>query len=214
MKHYTQHITIILLFTIFTSLFIPVTSAQAFSLSDVVASSNASSSGNSGSFNGLLNVLLALVLGKFLGGSSNATDIPSLPGTATDSKTTASNAKGDAIVKSAQKYMGVPYVWGGTALDGWDCSGYTQYVMKENGISIPRTAAEQYAKGTAVNKSKLKVGDLVFFTTYKPGASHVGFYMGNGKFIHASSAAKEVTINSLNEEYYTEHYIGARRYIQ
>jgi len=214
MKHYTQHITIILLFTIFTSLFIPVTSAQAFSLSDVVASSNASSSGNSGSFNGLLNVLLALVLGKFLGGSSNATDIPSLPGTATDSKTTASNAKGDAIVKSAQKYMGVPYVWGGTAPDGWDCSGYTQYVMKENGISIPRTAAEQYAKGTAVNKSKLKVGDLVFFTTYKPGASHVGFYMGNGKFIHASSAAKEVTINSLNEEYYTEHYIGARRYIQ
>jgi cell wall-associated NlpC family hydrolase len=68
--------------------------------------------------------------------------------------------------------------------------------------------------GTPVDKKDLQVGDLVFFTTYKPGASHVGFYMGNDKFIHASSAVQKVTINSLSEDYYTQHYIGARRYIQ
>jgi cell wall-associated NlpC family hydrolase len=63
-------------------------------------------------------------------------------------------------------------------------------------------------------KSNLKTGDLVFFTTYKPGASHVGFYIGDGKFIHASSSAKQVAISSLDEPYFTEKYIGARRYIQ
>jgi cell wall-associated NlpC family hydrolase len=108
--------------------------------------------------------------------------------------------------------MGVPYVWGGDTPSGWDCSGFTSYVMNENGITIPRTAAEQFATGTPVDRNKLQPGDMVFFTTYKPGASHVGFYMGNGKFIHASSAAKQVTISSLDEQYYTDHYIGARRY--
>ena len=86
--------------------------------------------------------------------------------------------------------------------------------MKENGITIPRTAAEQYEVGTVIDKANLQVGDLVFFTTYKPGASHVGFYMGNRQFIHASSVAKQVTISSLDDTYYTEHYIGARRYIK
>lgn len=215
MKRYTQHITIVLLFTVFTTLFIPALPAQAASLTDIVSPS----SQNSGGSGGLLNILLALVLGKFLGSSdssSSANNISSVLGAAISPKpdTATNNTKGSAIVKSAQKYMGVPYVWGGTTPDGWDCSGYTQYVMKENGISIPRTAAEQYSKGVAVDKANLQIGDMVFFTTYKPGASHVGFYMGNDKFIHASSAAKEVTINSLSEQYYSEHYIGARRYIQ
>jgi cell wall-associated NlpC family hydrolase len=84
--------------------------------------------------------------------------------------------------------------------------------MKENGITLPRTAAEQFATGTPVEKADLKAGDLVFFTTYKPGASHVGFYMGDGKFIHASSAAAKVTISELNDQFYVDHYIGARRY--
>ncbi|SMC86761.1 C40 family peptidase [Sporomusa malonica] len=215
MKRYTQHITLVLLLAVFTTLFIPAAPAQAFSLTDVVSPSTQ----NSGGSGGLLNILLALVLGKFLGSSdtsSSANNISSVLGAAVSPKTSnnATDTKGAAIVKSAQKYMGVPYVWGGTTPDGWDCSGYTQYVMKENGISIPRTAAEQFSKGIAVEKANLQVGDMVFFTTYKPGASHVGFYMGDGKFIHASSAAKEVAINSLSEDYYTQRYIGARRYIQ
>lgn len=215
MKRYTQHITLVLLLAVFTTLFIPAAPAQAFSLTDVVSPSTQ----NSGGSGGILNILLALVLGKFLGSSdtsSSANTVSSVLGAAVSPKTSnsATDTKGAAIVKSAQKYMGVPYVWGGTTPDGWDCSGYTQYVMKENGISIPRTAAEQFSKGIAVEKANLQVGDMVFFTTYKPGASHVGFYMGDGKFIHASSAAKEVAINSLSEDYYTQRYIGARRYIQ
>ena len=213
MKQFSRNITLILLFTLFTTLFMPAAPAKAFSLTDITGSS-AQSSSSSG---GILNLLLALLLGKVLGSSDNsgsANNISSVPVAPISPNSGNASAKGATIVTTAQKYMGVPYVWGGTTPDGWDCSGYTQYVMKENGISIPRTAAEQYSKGVAVDKANLKVGDMVFFTTYKPGASHVGFYMGDGKFIHASSAAKQVTINSLSEEYYTEHYIGARRYIQ
>jgi cell wall-associated NlpC family hydrolase len=223
MKRYTHQIAAILLLAVFTTLFMPAVPAQAFSLADLTGSSaqQQTSSSSSGS-SSLMNILLALLLGKFLGSSSdnssatsNSGGISSVlgafgskPATTTGSAST----KGSEIVKTAQKYMGVPYVWGGDKPDGWDCSGFTQYVMRESGITIPRTAAEQYSTGTAVDKNDLKVGDLVFFTTYKPGASHVGFYMGDGKFIHASSAAKQVTINSLSESYYTEHYIGARRY--
>ncbi|CQR73089.1 Gamma-DL-glutamyl hydrolase precursor [Sporomusa ovata DSM 2662] len=213
MKRYTHHIAFMLLFAVFTTLFIPAVPAQAFSLSDITGSSTQSSGGSSN----LLNILLALLLGKVLGTSdtSNSNDISSTLGAAIIPKTAAStDTKATEIIKNAQKYMGVPYVWGGTTPAGWDCSGYTQYVMKESGITIPRTAAEQFNSGIAVNKNDLKIGDLVFFTTYKAGASHVGFYMGDGKFIHASSVAKQVTINSLSEDYYTEHYIGARRYIQ
>ncbi|TWH46154.1 C40 family peptidase [Sporomusa sp. KB1] len=213
MKRYTHHIAFMLLFAVFTTLFIPAVPAQAFSLSDITDSSTQSSGGSSN----LLNILLALLLGKVLGTSntSNSSDISSTLGAAIIPKTAGStDTKATEIIKNAQKYMGVPYVWGGTTPAGWDCSGYTQYVMKESGITIPRTAAEQFNTGIAVNKNDLKIGDLVFFTTYKAGASHVGFYMGDGKFIHASSAAKQVTINALSEDYYTEHYIGARRYIQ
>ncbi|WP_094604440.1 hypothetical protein SPSIL_053310 [Sporomusa silvacetica DSM 10669] len=213
MKRYTHHIAFMLLFAVFTTLFIPAAPAQAFSLSDITGSSAQSSGGSSN----LLNILLALLLGKVLGTSStsNSNDISSALGAAIIPKTAAStDTKATEIIKNAQKYMGVPYVWGGDTPDGWDCSGYTQYVMKESGITIPRTAAEQFNTGIAVNKNDLKIGDLVFFTTYKAGASHVGFYMGDGKFIHASSVAKQVTINALSEDYYTEHYIGARRYIQ
>ncbi|SDD61530.1 C40 family peptidase [Sporomusa acidovorans] len=212
MKRYTREITLVLLVAVFTTLFMPAAPAQAFSLSDLTGTS----SQNSGGSSSLLNILLALLLGKVLGTSNNSsTDMSPALGSGTGSKTVDNTGtKGAQLIQTAQKYMGVPYVWGGDTPDGWDCSGYTQYVMKENGITIPRTAAEQYNTGTPVNKSDLKIGDLVFFTTYKPGASHVGFYMGDGNFIHASSAAKQVTINSLSETYYDEHYIGARRYIQ
>ena len=213
MKRYTHQIAAVLLFTFFSTLFIPVAPAQAAQVTSPTTSTQSSSGGSSG----FINILLALLLGKFLGtsnSSNTSTDtLSSVLGAAAGSKTTGTTStKGADIVKNAQKYMGVPYVWGGTTPAGWDCSGYTQYVMKESGITIPRTAAEQFSKGVAVNKNDLQVGDMVFFTTYKPGASHVGFYLGDNKFIHASSAAKEVTINSLTETYYTEHYIGARRY--
>jgi LysM repeat protein len=114
------------------------------------------------------------------------------------------------IEATAKDYLGVPYVWGGESPSGFDCSGYIQYVFNKNGISMPRTAAEQYNIGAPVSLDDLQKGDLVFFTTYKAGPSHVGIYLGNGKFINASSS-KGVSIASLSDSYWSKRYIGAKR---
>lgn len=209
MRHTKKPIIFMLLLTMSVMLITPTAPAAAASLSGVLPKVS-SDNGSSGS--GLINILIGLLVGKILGNSSGGlSDLTKSLGINT-APTDTNNAKGAVIVATAQKYMGVPYVWGGNTPSGWDCSGFTGYVMKENGITLPRTAADQFATGTPVDKNNLQVGDLVFFTTYKPGASHVGFYMGNGKFIHASSVAKQVTISELGDEYYTTHYIGARRY--
>ena len=118
--------------------------------------------------------------------------------------------RGD-VRTEALKYQGVPYVWGGTTPRGFDCSGFTQYVFKEMGYTLKRTAAQQLTCGTPVNGS-LQVGDLVFFTnTYatSAAASHVGIYMGDNLFIHAANGGVKIT--SLDHEYYAARYIGARR---
>ena len=114
------------------------------------------------------------------------------------------------IVAAATNYIGVPYVFGGTSPYGFDCSGYVQYVFAKSGISLPRTADVQYEVGTPISTTDLVSGDLVFFSTYTYGASHVGIYVGDGQFIHASSS-RGVTIDSLGSSYWSSHYIGARR---
>lgn len=221
MRKFKSPLAIALVLLVSVTVITPAAPAYASGLGDILGQTT--NTDNHSSSSGLMNLLMGLLLGKILGnvsdsGSTNplaaitkTLGISSGP-TATSSTAVQSQTTGNAIVDTAKKYMGVPYVWGGDQPTGWDCSGFTQYVMKENGITLPRTAAEQYATGTPVDKSNLKPGDLVFFTTYKPGASHVGFYMGNNQFIHASSVAKQVTISSLDEQYYTDHYIGARRY--
>ncbi|MBP2628076.1 MAG: hypothetical protein H6Q68_2787 [Firmicutes bacterium] len=216
MKTYRIPITLILLVTLCVTLIMPTTAAMAASPLDVLSQTMSSNSNNS-SFN-LLNVLIGMLLGNVLGknniSSSPAINIKNLIPDPVNNTPSVSSDKGNALIATAKTYLGVPYVFGGESVTtGLDCSSFTQLVMKENGITLPRTAAEQYAIGTAVDKANLQIGDLVFFTTYKPGASHVGFYMGNNQFIHDSSVAKQVTISSLTDTYYTEHYIGARRYI-
>jgi uncharacterized protein YgiM (DUF1202 family) len=121
------------------------------------------------------------------------------------------SSRGNSIVDRAYSYMGIPYVWGGTTAYGFDCSGFAQRVYSDNGISILRTADAQFTEGISVGRNELKPGDMVFFTTYTYGASHVGIYIGNSEFIHASSGAGEVTINSLNDYYYNERFLGGRR---
>lgn len=127
---------------------------------------------------------------------------------------TAKEIKVDRIIQTAKSYQGVPYVWGGVSPSGFDCSGFTHYTMLQNGIVIPRTAADQYTKGAWVSRSSLKPGDFVFFSTYKPGPSHVGIYLGSNQFIHASSGWEKVVISDLGNSYYSQHYIGAKRIIQ
>jgi len=114
------------------------------------------------------------------------------------------------IISMSMDYLGVPYVFGGTSPYGFDCSGYVQYVFAKAGINLPRTADVQYEVGTPVSTAELIPGDLVFFETYTYGASHVGIYVGDGNFIHASSS-RGVTVSSLGQAYYSSHYIGARR---
>ena len=116
-----------------------------------------------------------------------------------------------AIVKQGKKYLGVKYVYGGASPKGFDCSGFTSYTFKQQGMAIPRSAAEQYKKGVAVSKNNLKAGDLVFFkTSSTKKVSHVGIYIGSGKFIH--SAGKGVSITSINDPYYWKsRYVGAKR---
>ena len=116
------------------------------------------------------------------------------------------------IVSFSKEYLGKPYVWGASSGKAFDCSGFTMYLFKKFNISLDHTATSQFNSGAKVEKSKLMPGDLVFFTTYKAGPSHVGMYIGNNKFIHASSGEDKVTISSLDQNYYSKRYLGARRY--
>ena len=114
------------------------------------------------------------------------------------------------ILATAKQYIGVPYVWGGSTPSGFDCSGYVQYVYRLHGYTLPRTSKEQFATGSWVSKSNLQAGDLVFFNTSGNGVSHVGIYIGNDQFIHASSS-KGVMISYLSNSYWDARYYGARK---
>lgn len=112
------------------------------------------------------------------------------------------------VTDIARKYEGVPYVWGGTTPSGFDCSGFVKYVFAQKGITLPRTSSEMYNMGTRVTQPQ--PGDLVFFTTYAAGASHVGIYLGNNEFISATSSRGVDTV-SMSNPYWAPRYLGAKR---
>lgn len=145
-----------------------------------------------------------------LNGSTGSTETTDSEET-TSSDNTGSSA-GDAIVDTAMQYLGVPYVWGGGSPSGFDCSGFVMYVLEEHGIPTKHGTDYQYEMGEYVEKENLQPGDLVFFAgTYDTtGTSHVGIYIGDGDFIHASSSGS-VKITDLYSSYYVEHYYGAKR---
>jgi cell wall-associated NlpC family hydrolase len=117
----------------------------------------------------------------------------------------------DRLILFAKKMLNIPYKFGGNSLLGIDCSAYVQKVYSIAGIELPRTAREQFNEGKLVEKEELSIGDLVFFKTYASFPSHVGIYLGNNLFIHASSKSKKVTIDSLDTPYYAKRFIGAKR---
>lgn len=118
------------------------------------------------------------------------------------------------VVSTAQNYLGYKYVSGGSSpATGFDCSGFTQYVYAQSGISLSRTAASQASNGTAIEKSDLQPGDLLLFHYYgNSSIGHVGIYVGNGQFIHAANSNRGVVYDTINSGYYAENYAGARRF--
>lgn len=114
------------------------------------------------------------------------------------------------VLEYAHTFEGVPYVFGGTTPNGFDCSGYIRYIFSKKGIDLPRMADEQYQVGKKVAKHELQPGDLVFFETYEPGISHSGMYIGNGKFISATTS-RGVAVDSLTDGYWGPRFVGAKR---
>ncbi|WP_371380686.1 C40 family peptidase [Sporomusa aerivorans] len=133
-----------------------------------------------------------------------------LPSLAASRPTANFGSEKDTIVRTAERYLKTPYRFGGDTPKGFDCSGFVKFVYDKNGAKLPRTTDAQYLSGQKVVRTKLQPGDLVFFNTYAAGASHVGIYYGNDKFIHASSS-KGVMISRLDEPYWKPRYLGARR---
>ncbi|MCX8031659.1 MAG: LysM peptidoglycan-binding domain-containing protein [Thermodesulfovibrionales bacterium] len=119
----------------------------------------------------------------------------------------------ERLIIFAKKMLHLPYKFGGNSPFGIDCSAFVQKVYSLIGINLPRSAREQFHLGEKIDKEELSVGDLVFFRTYASFPSHVGIYLGNNLFIHASSKTKKITIDSLDSPYYLKRFIGAKKVI-
>ncbi|MFX3637323.1 MAG: C40 family peptidase [Candidatus Pristimantibacillus sp.] len=121
-------------------------------------------------------------------------------------------ANGMDFKHAVDEVVGTPYKWGGTTVNGFDCSGFILYIFNQYDVDLPRTSKAQSEKGKKVEQEDLKPGDLVFFNTNGKGISHAGIFIGNGQFAHSSSS-KGVRISKLSEDYYEKRYVTARRVI-
>jgi len=128
---------------------------------------------------------------------------PVMPGTGT--------ANGYALSGTALSLRGAPYKDGGIDPSGFDCSGFVRYVYEQHGVAMPRQVREQFRIGKNVDRDRLEPGDLVFFSTVAPGASHVGIIIGGDQFIHAPSERGVVRVESLAQAYWASRFIGAKR---
>jgi cell wall-associated NlpC family hydrolase len=131
-----------------------------------------------------------------------------VPKTAKDNKD-----MGAIAARTAERFVGIPYRWGGeNVVDGMDCSGFVRAVYNLCGLNIPRTSRDQYKAGDLIAKDSLKDGDLVFFGTSESAISHVGIYVGSGKFVHAPRRGEDIRVTEVSDNYFDKHFVGARRY--
>jgi len=121
----------------------------------------------------------------------------------------------ESLVKTAHDFIGVPYLWGGSSVEtGFDCSGLTMTVYQLNGLNLPRHSRTQYDAGSSVSISELQKGDLVFFALHgKRKVSHVGIYIGDGKFIHAPSHGKKISIEHLSTPFFAKGFVNGKNYL-
>jgi len=125
-----------------------------------------------------------------------------------------STSERQTLIEDAKYFKGGRYIWGGTTPDGFDCSGYVQYLYKKHHINLPRTAWAQSKKGIPVSPEHLQKGDLLFFLTDKKRGipvTHVGIYLGDGNFIHAASKKKGIIISPLFSGHYARTFVSAKR---
>ena len=120
-------------------------------------------------------------------------------------------AEGYSISSTALSFRGTPYRLGGADPSGFDCSGLVQYVFEQHGVALPRDAKRQFEVGADVDPASLEPGDLVFFTTVAPGASHVGIVIGGDQFVHAPNSNGVVRVEHLSSQYWSSRFVGARR---
>jgi cell wall-associated NlpC family hydrolase len=124
----------------------------------------------------------------------------------------AQDDSGTQVAEVAQQYVGSRYVWGGTSPSGFDCTGFVKFVFSEFGVDLPHNEAGQLASGTPVSAEALQPGDvLVFANTYRRGLSHVGIYVGDGRFVHAADEAHGVTVSNLWDAYWSPRLVGVSR---
>jgi cell wall-associated NlpC family hydrolase len=136
---------------------------------------------------------------------------PSAPGRSNPVIPGKGTADGYALSGTALSLRGAPYKDGGIDPTGFDCSGFVHYVYEQHGVAMPRQVRDQFRIGKNVDRDRLEPGDLVFFSTVAPGASHVGIVIGGDQFIHAPSERGVVRVESLNQQYWSSRFIGAKR---
>jgi cell wall-associated NlpC family hydrolase len=120
--------------------------------------------------------------------------------------------RGAAVLLAAESRIGAPYRYGGAGPDAFDCSGLVNYAHRQLGITVPRTAAEQFAAATPVPRRDLRPGDLVFFRLQGPAVNHVGIYAGDDRFVHAPQSGGVVRVAGLDDEYFRRGFAGAGRF--
>ena len=150
-------------------------------------------------------------------GASTRTAVPAARRTGTSTRTTRSTrATADAVLGTADQYVGTRYVWGGTTPNGFDCSGFVQYVFRQHGIELPRTSRQQAGVGQSIvrSRSALQVGDLMLFASNGVRIDHIAIYAGGGQIIHSSSSGGGVGYDSFSTQrgkWFVSHHVATRR---